>query len=144
MEFGKRVCFGVRTSPYFYSGYVYIDARKSTSKVVFGDNVKVNNNCSFISEGDGIFIGRSSLIGTSCEFIDSDFHALDPDQRKGGLANADRVTIGENVFIGSSVKVLKGVTIGKNSVIANGSIVTRSIPDNVVAGGVPAKVIRKL
>jgi len=49
-----------------------------------------------------------------------------------------------NVFIGSNVKVMKGVSIGNNSVIANGSIVTRSIPENVLTGGVPAKVIRSL
>lgn len=97
-----------------------------------------------MSEGKGIFIGKNSLIGASCEFIDSDFHSLEPDSRATCPAGTGKVIIGENCFIGSGVKVLKGVKIGKNSVIANGSIVTKSIPENVIAGGVPARVIRKL
>ena len=52
--------------------------------------------------------------------------------------------ISENVFIGDNVTILKGVTIGVNSVIGNGSIVTKSIPDNVIAAGNPARVIRNI
>lgn len=84
------------------------------------------------------------MIGANCEFIDSDFHDLHPDRRFGGNAKMGKVVIGKNVFIGSNVKVLKSVFIGDNSVIANGSIVTKSIPENVVAGGIPAKVLRHL
>ncbi|MCY1423806.1 Galactoside O-acetyltransferase [compost metagenome] len=54
------------------------------------------------------------------------------------------MVIGTNVFIGANVTVLKGVTIGDNSVIANGSVVNRDIPANVIAGGVPAKVLGPL
>ena len=63
----------------------------------------------------------------------------------GGVAKTvPKWKAGENVLIGSNVKILKGVVIGKNSVIGNGSVVTNSIPESVIAAGVPAKVIRQL
>ncbi|MDX8384566.1 MAG: acyltransferase [Ghiorsea sp.] len=142
--FGRKVSLGVMQSPYYYTGYIYIDARNSRSKISFGDNVWINNNCVFVAEGEGISIGDKTLIGTNCEFIDSDFHDLRPDRRMGGDIKMEKILIGRNVFIGSNVKVLKGVSIGNNSVIANGSIVTKAIPADVIAAGVPAKVIRKL
>ena len=61
-----------------------------------------------------------------------------------GTVKTKKVVVGQNVFLGSNVVILKGVTIGDNSVIANCSVVTKSIPENVIAAGVPAKVIRRL
>jgi len=144
VTFAEHVSLGVMQSPCFYTSYIYIDARNTMSKIVFGSNVWVNNNCSFISEGEGIDIGDDTLIGASCEFIDSNFHDLDPKKRMGGNIKKGKVSIGRNVFIGSNVKVLKGVCIGDNSVVANGSIVTKSIPHDVIAAGIPAKVIGSL
>jgi len=144
VNFGRCVSLGVMQSPYYYTGYIYIDARNDHSQITFGDDIWINNNCVFVAEGEGITIGNKTLIGTNCEFLDSDFHDLHPDKRMGGDIKTAKICIGENVFIGSNVKVLKGVSIGNNSVIANGSIVTKSIPEDVVAAGVPAKVIRKL
>ena len=54
------------------------------------------------------------------------------------------VIIGNNVWLGSNVKVLKGVSIGDNSIISAGSVVTKSVPENVIAGGIPAKVIKDI
>lgn len=142
--FGKNVNLGVNQSPLFYSGYGYIDARKQHSKIVIGDNVWINNNFNICSEGEGIEIGEDTLIGLNFEVSDSDFHDLHPDRRMSGIPNTAKVSIGKNVFIGSNVKILKGVTVGDNSVIANSSVVTKSIPSNVIAGGYPAKVIREL
>jgi acetyltransferase-like isoleucine patch superfamily enzyme len=144
ISFGKNVNLGVVTSPFFYNGYGYIDARKLHSKIVIEDNVSINNNFNISSEGEGINIGMNTLVGLNFEVSDSDFHDLHPDRRTTGIPKTSKVTIGKNVFIGSNVKILKGVTIGDNSVIANSSIVTKSIPDNVIAGGYPAKIIRKL
>jgi len=76
--------------------------------------------------------------------LDSDFHALHPQKRIGGIPLTGKVQIEENVFIGSRVTILKGVTIGKNSVVANGSIVSKSIPANVIAAGIPCKIIKNL
>lgn len=85
------------------------------------------------------------LVGTGVEIFDSDFHGLDVKDR--GLSNAEwakPVVIEDEVFLGSNVRVLKGVTIGKGSVIANSSVVVKSIPPGVLAGGNPAKVIRAI
>ena len=143
---GKKVNLGYWRSPYFFSGYIYIEARKRHSVIFIGDHCWMNNNCVLISAGGGIEIGAYSLFGTNVEIYDSDFHELDPQKRKngGGSPNIAPVCVGENVFIGSNVRVLKGVTIGDNSVIANGAVVVHSIPANVIAGGNPAKVLKSL
>lgn len=142
--FGKNVNLGINPSPYFYNGYGYIEARKSDCIISIRDNVFINNNFVIISECEGIEIGEKTLIGVNVEIIDSDFHDLNPDNRLMGTPETGKISIGKNVFIGNNVKILKGVTIGDNSVIGNGAVVVKSIPENVVAAGVPAKVIRKL
>lgn len=142
--FDENVNLGVMRSPFFYNGYGYIDARKSSSKIIIRNHVTINNNFMIISEGEGIEIGENTLIGLNFEVSDSDFHDLHPDRRISGMPKTAKVVIGKNVFIGSNVKILKGVTIGDNSVIANSSVVTKSIPENVIAGGYPAKIMRKL
>jgi len=142
--FHQNVTIGVDPSPFLYSGYAYIDSRKEFSKIEIGKNCWINNNFVAIAEGDGIEIKENVLIGSSCEILDSDFHNLNPDKRIGGAAITNKVIINESVFIGSNVKILKGVNIGRNSVIAAGSVVTKSIPENVIAGGIPARVMRQL
>jgi len=144
VSFGNNVHVGYFPSPYFYDGSIYIESRTTDSYIQFGDNVYINNNCTFIAENESIYIGSNTLIGTNCEIINSDFHDLDPLKRQNGNPKTAKVHIGENVFIGSNVKILKGVIIGNNSVIANGSTVTKSIPENCIAGGNPAKVIKLL
>ena len=144
IKIGKHVQIGFDPSPFLYNGYGYIEARNEASIITIGDNVTINNNIVIICESEGIFIGSKTLIGSNCEITDSDFHHLDPIKRHTENATVKKVTIEENVFIGSNVKILKGVTIGKNTVIANGSIVSRSIPSNVIAAGIPARVIKTL
>lgn len=139
--FGKNVNLGVERSSGFYSGYGYIDARNS-SMIKIDDDVWINNNCVICSEGKGISIAYGCLIGNNCHIYDSDFHDLHPDRRTSGIPQTAKVTICENVFIGSNVTITKGVTIGKNSVIGANSVVVKSIPENVIAAGNPARVIR--
>ncbi|CEM31930.1 unnamed protein product [Vitrella brassicaformis CCMP3155] len=71
-------------------------------------------------------------------------HPLDPQQRKDKLEYGQPITIEDNVWVGGRVCVMPGVTIGRNSVIGAGSVVTKSIPPDCVAVGVPCKVVRKL
>lgn len=142
--FGKNVVFGVRNSPYFFNSYSYIEARSLISKIIIEDDVWINNNIVMISEGEGIIIKKKTLIGLNCSIYDSDFHDLNIYSRLRGKGLTGQVLINENVFIGSNVTILKGVEIGENSVIANGAIVTKSVPPNVMAGGIPCKIIRKL
>jgi len=143
--FDGIVKIGVFPSPYFFNGYAYIEARNRGAKIKIGNGTWINNNFVAISDHKSITIGENVLIGTYVEIFDSDFHGLEPDRR--GIScpeEASDVTIEDNCFIGSNVKILKGVTIGRDSVIANSSLVTKSIPSGVVAGGNPAKVLKQL
>lgn len=130
---------GCYPSPYFLSGYIYIEARSPEAVVEFGPGVHINNNTIIISDGPGVYIGSKTMLGWNCEIIDSDFHSTHPDRHIEGPSKSGKVVIGENVLIGSNVKIFKGVRIGDNSVIANGAIVTRSIPANMLAFGNPIR-----
>ena len=139
IRFGQDVTLGFFPSAYFFSGYIYLEVRSPGSLIQIEDGVCINNNSVLVSDGAGIFIGKRTMLGTHCEVIDSDFHDLHPDRRTDGVAKTGQVFIEENVLIGSNVKIMKGVRIGKNAVVANGSVVTRSIPENAVAFGNPAR-----
>jgi maltose O-acetyltransferase len=93
------------------------------------------------SEGPGVRIGARALLGSEVTIYDSDFHDLNPDRRRDGQPRMGAVELGENVFIGDRVTILKGVTIGSDSVVGAGSVVTRSIPSGVIAAGNPARVL---
>ena len=138
---GRDVEFGWPTSMQFYSGYCHIEASTSESIIEFGEGAQVNNNAFIKSEGPGIRIGANALIGSCVEILDSDFHDLHPARRRGGRPQMAAVELGENVFVGDGVKILKGVGIGADSVIGAGSVVTKSIPAGVIAAGNPARVI---
>jgi len=94
-----------------------------------------------------VVIGADCLIGADVVIADTDFHPVDPGRRRDSAAAyraARPVVIGDNVFLGTRVTVLKGVEIGANTVIGAGSVVTASLPENVIAGGNPCRVIRDL
>ncbi|RTY92352.1 acyltransferase [Flavobacterium sp. GT3R68] len=143
ITFGNNVQIGVSTSPNYYSHYTYFEAREEYSEIIIGNNVAINNAFSVVAFSK-ITIGDHVLIGVNCSIIDNDGHHLAFDKRNSGNPKTDEVHIHENVFLGSNVSILKGVTIGKNSVIGYGSVVTKSIPENVIAAGNPAVVIRNL
>ena len=90
-----------------------------------------------VSIGDDCFIGPNVSIYTAC-------HSTDPTERNSRLEWAEPVTIGDNVWIGGSVTILPGVTIGSNVTVGAGAVVTRDIPDNSVAVGNPARVIKTI
>jgi galactoside O-acetyltransferase len=142
--FGEDVYLGTEQSPYFYSGYCFINARENTAQIVFGDRVWSNNNLTIISQDAGVVIGSDTIIGSNVEIYDSDFHDPHTLRRKTGKPLSIKVDIGQNVWIGSNVKILKGVKIGANSIIGNNSVVTKHIPENSIWGGVPAKFLKNL
>ena len=96
-----------------------------------------------ICGGGYVTIGEDCLIGPRCT-IATPNHALDAATRLAGWEHASPVTIGDNVWFGANVTVTPGVTIGSNSIIGAGSVVTRDIPENVIAVGNPARVIREI
>lgn len=135
---------GYFPSPFFFSGYSHFDLRNQNAKILFGDGVTINNNATLVADGATIDIGENTLIGTHFTCLTSDSHVLHPEKRKSKNYSKQNVIIGRNVFIGNNVTILKGVSIGDNSVIGNSSLVSRDIPDNVIAAGIPCSVIKSL
>lgn len=145
IEFAGKVNIGVFPSPMFFSTYAYVEARNKGAKISIGDGTWINNGFSAIAEHSSITIGRRVLIGTAVEIFDSDFYGLRTSDRKISMPEWARpVIIEDDVFLGSNVRILKGVTIGKGSVIANSSVVTSNVPANSIAAGNPARVIRSI
>ena len=108
--------------------------------ITLGKGVFINSGCRFQDQG-GITIGDGALIGHNVVIATLN-HDLDPDKR-GSLIPAP-VKIGSRVWIGAGAIILPGVTIGDNSVIGAGSVVTKDIPDNAVAVGSPARVVKTI
>lgn len=115
-DYGKNIEVGEN----FYSNFncVILDV----GKVIIGDNVMFAPNVSIYTAG----------------------HPIHPDSRNSGYEYGIPITIGDNVWIGGNVVINPGVTIGNNVVIGAGSIVTKNIPDNVIAVGSPCKVVREI
>lgn len=101
------------------------------------------NYGSSIAAQESITIGANCLIGTHVLIADNDFHRLEPD-RRNETPDASPVVLADNVWIGQRSMVLKGVTIGENSVVAAGSVVTKDVAANTIVGGVPARFLRDL
>lgn len=144
IELGKNAQLGVYQSPGFKYGDFYLEARTRVAKIIIGSSVSINNNCTIIADKATIQIGDDTLIGSDFYCTDSDFHPLDPSQRQGNHYSSRPVRIGSNVFIGARVTVLKGVTIGNDSVVAAGSVVVKDVPAGAIVGGNPSKIIRML
>src|SRR6202046_5400040 len=106
-----------------------------------GRNVFVNQNCTFYDLG-GLNIADDVMIGPNVSIITSG-HPLEPSQRRAATIGTP-IVIEKNVWIAAGAIIIGGVTVGENSVVAAGSVVTRDIPPNTLAGGNPAKVIRQL
>jgi len=127
---GKEVIF----TPPFWCDYGY--------NISVGDYFYSNHNL-VITDGARVTFGNNVFIAPNCCFTTAE-HPIDPQQRKDGLEIARPITVGNNVWIGAGSTILAGVTIGDNTVIGAGSVVKKSIPANVVAVGVPCKVIRNI
>jgi len=106
-----------------------------------GRNVFINQNCTMYDLG-GIDIADDVMIGPNVSLITSG-HPVAPSQRRAGVT-ASPIVIQRNVWIAANVTVIGGVTIGENSVVAAGSVVTKDVPADTLVGGNPAKVIRSI
>ncbi len=110
--------------------------------ITIEDNVYINFGCVILDCAE-VFIGANSLLGPNIGIYPVN-HAIDAEERIHGGCFGKPVHIGKNVWLGGDVKILAGVTIGDNTIIGTGSIVTKDIPANVIAVGNPCKVLRAI
>lgn len=110
--------------------------------IEIGENFYANHGL-IILDPAKVKFGNNVFIGPNCGFYTPE-HPLDAESRIKGYEYAFPINIGNNVWFGGNVVVLSGVTIGDNSVIGAGSVVTKDIPANVIAAGNPCKVIREI
>lgn len=114
----------------------------------YGRNIQLGPKC-FLNYGcvmldcAPILFGEHVLAGPGCHFYTA-IHPTDPDARATDMERAEPIIIGNNVWLGGHVTVLPGVRIGDNTIVGAGSVVTKSLPANVIAVGNPARVIKKL
>lgn len=108
----------------------------------FGDCVYANFNLTLVDDTH-IYIGSNTMIGPNVTIATAG-HPILPELREKAYQYNAAVHIGKNCWLGAGVIVLPGVTIGDNSVIGAGSVVTKDIPENVVAVGNPCKVLREI
>ena len=129
---GNKVDSSFMCFPPFYTDF--------GKNIRIGKNVFLNTGCSFQDRG-GITIGDGALIGMNVTIATLN-HGLPLETRSTTYPSP--VVIGENVWIGSNATILPGVTIGDNSVVAAGAVVTKDVPENTVVVGVPAKAVKKI
>ena len=112
------------------------------SHIEVGKNFFANYNCSLIDVAK-IKIGDNCMLAPNVAIYTAG-HPVHPDSRNSGYEYGIPVTVGDNVWIGGNTVILPGVTIGNNVVIGAGSVVSKDIPDNMIAVGNPCKVIREI
>ncbi|MCF8891227.1 sugar O-acetyltransferase, partial [Priestia megaterium] len=110
--------------------------------IFVGENFFANFDCVILDICEVRF-GDNCLLGPSVHIYTAT-HPIDPNERNSGKEYAKPIIFGDNVWIGGSSVINPGVKIGDNVVIASGSVVTKDIPNNVVVGGNPAKIIKKI
>jgi acetyltransferase-like isoleucine patch superfamily enzyme len=108
--------------------------------IQLGKNVFINHACTFLDLG-GIIIEDDVLIAPKVSII-TESHPIHPNERK--MLDLKSVTIKRNAWIGANSTILPGVTIGENSVVAAGSVVTKDVPANTIVAGVPAKFVKNI
>jgi acetyltransferase-like isoleucine patch superfamily enzyme len=130
---GKKVDDTFSLIPPFYAS--------GGADITVGRNVFVNQNCTFYDLG-GLDIADDVMIGPNVSLITSG-HPVEPSQRRTAVVGK-AIAIERNVWIAAGATIIGGVTVGQNSVVAAGSVVTRDVPPNTLVGGNPARVIRSI
>ena len=140
---GDHVCLRSRTaSNVLLTRRCVLAATRDEAVLEIGDNVGISG--ATLVASTGIFVGPRTLIGAEAMIVDTDFHPLDPAQRRihqtaGALSGP--VHVGSDVFIGARALILKGVSIGDGAVVGAGAVVTKDVAPGAIVGGNPARVI---
>ena len=152
VEKGSKVCIGKRliliSNPYFsepgINHPVMIRTINPDAIIEIGNDVGMSGGG--VVAARSVKIGNKVMIGANTLIMDTDFHPVAPENRRYSRDNVhcEEVIIEDNVFIGMDAKIMKGVRIGENSVVAAGSIVTKNIPPNSMAAGIPAKIVKSI
>ncbi|MBM4430285.1 MAG: acyltransferase, partial [Chloroflexi bacterium] len=143
---GQRLSLASRSSAVEFgvNHPVVLTTRTPESFIRIGDDVGMSG--ATLAAHVGITIGNRVLIGANAMIIDSDWHPLEPENRRYGQEGiqAAPIVIEDDVFIGTGAIILKGVTVGQGSVVGAGSVVTRDVPPYSVVAGNPARVVKWL
>lgn len=110
--------------------------------IAIGARTFVNYDCVMLDVAQ-IRIGAACQLATRVQLLTAT-HPIDPEPRRQGWESAAPITIADNVWLGGGVIVCPGVTIGEDTVVGAGAVVTRNLPPGVVAAGVPARVLREI
>ena len=137
LNIGRKVNLHRGAKLSVYGNAFGADGKAPVAKLTIGDGTAIGDRTE-IHCGNSITIGNDTVISWDCCIMDRDYHKLESDYEI-----TKPVTIGNNVWIGCNVIVLKGVTIGDGAVIAAGSIVTKDVPAGALVGGNPAKIIKE-
>ncbi len=112
------------------------------NNITIGDNVFMNFGCIIFDMGE-VTISSHVMFGPRVGIYTTS-HAFDPEERIANVVVSKPVKIGDRVWVAADVKILQGVTVGNDSIIGAGSVVTHDIPAGVIAAGNPCRVIRKI
>jgi acetyltransferase-like isoleucine patch superfamily enzyme len=139
---GDNCNFGYKPGGFHRGGMIEFQPRYKDAEIVIGNNVATNNNI-FLCAANHIEIGDNTLIGQNVNITDFEAHGIDPLKRQQ-LGEIGKVVIGKNVWIGSNVSILKNSVIGDNTIIATGAVVSGKFQENLIIGGIPAKIIKEI
>lgn len=142
INIGENCVFGFKMGGFHRNGLIELQARNASSIINLGDSIRTNNNL-FICAANMVKIGGNTTIGNFVFIIDHEPHGVDPTKRNK-VGEIGEVIIGNNCRIATNVQFLKNSGVGENSIVGAGAVVTKMFPDNVIIGGVPAKIIKTL
>ncbi|MES2140178.1 MAG: sugar O-acetyltransferase [Bacteroidota bacterium] len=137
----RRLLCGITGSEIDRSSFVFppfqINYGKNTK---IGKNVFINFDCTFLDLG-GITIEDNVMIAPKVSLL-TEGHPVSVSNRR--TLTTGKIIIKKNAWIGANATILQGVTIGENSIVAAGAVVSKDVPDNTIVGGIPAKIIQTI